>query len=170
MGHRSTWTGKSASQRLRRALALAAAFHAFAILALPVHAESGGGRVVAETEDAEPFELGTDDADLLDEDVDEADLFDEVAGDGETLDDEVDDSELFDNEPSAQSKASMGVKAFDLIVVRPLSLTRIVFGFVSFMPAAVFAGPSVGEAWQLFVMDAVEKTFVEPLGDVSQRY
>ena len=67
--------------------------------------------------------------------------------------------------------------AFDLVVVRPLGLGRIVFGVVCFIPAAIFAGQSsvgedlaVGEVWQTFVGDQIEATFMTPLGEFEEEY
>ncbi len=60
--------------------------------------------------------------------------------------------------------------AFDLIIVRPLSLGELVFGFACFVPAALFAGPSVAEPWKLFVVEPFEATFTRPLGDFEEDY
>ncbi len=60
--------------------------------------------------------------------------------------------------------------AFDLIIVRPLSLGELVFGFVCFVPAALFAGPSVAEPWELFVAEPFEATFTRPLGEFDEEY
>ncbi len=74
-------------------------------------------------------------------------------------------------------------KAFDLTVTRPLGMGRIVFGIVCFIPAAIFAEPpplpggdskrwrsSVGEAWETFVGDQIEATFMTPLGEFEEEY
>ena len=74
-------------------------------------------------------------------------------------------------------------KAFDLTVTRPLGLGRIVFGVVCFIPAGIFAElpplpggdskrwrSSVGEAWQTFVGDQIEATFMTPLGEFEEEY
>ena len=74
--------------------------------------------------------------------------------------------------------AKRGSQAFDLIVVRPLGVGRILFGVVAFIPAAIFAQTpssdrlqeSVGEMWQLFVYDQVEATFMTPLGEFEEEY
>ena len=60
--------------------------------------------------------------------------------------------------------------AFDLIIVRPLSLGELVFGFVCFVPAALFAGPSIAEPWELFVTDPFKATFTRPLGEFEEEY
>ncbi len=60
--------------------------------------------------------------------------------------------------------------AFDLIIVRPLRLGELVFGFVCFVPAALFAGPSVAEPWKLFVVEPFEATFTRPLGEFEEEY
>ena len=74
-------------------------------------------------------------------------------------------------------------KAFDLTVTRPLGLGRIVFGVVCFIPAGILAElppllggdskrwrSSVGEAWQTFVGDQIEATFMTPLGEFEEEY
>ena len=61
-------------------------------------------------------------------------------------------------------------KAFDLIIVRPLSLGVLVFGFVCFLPAALFAAPSFADPWDLFVMEPYEATFKRPLGEFEEEY
>ena len=60
--------------------------------------------------------------------------------------------------------------AFDLIIVRPLRLGQLAFGFVCLPPAALFAGPSVAEPWQLFVVEPFEATFTRPLGEFDDEY
>ncbi len=60
--------------------------------------------------------------------------------------------------------------AFDLIILRPLRLGELVFGFVCFVPAALFAGPSVADPWDLFVVEPFEATFTRPLGDFEAEY
>jgi len=60
--------------------------------------------------------------------------------------------------------------AFDLIIVRPLSLGELVFGFICFVPAAIVAGPSVADPWDTFVAEPFEATFVRPLGEFEEEY
>ena len=60
--------------------------------------------------------------------------------------------------------------AFDLIIVRPLSLGVLVFGFVCFVPAALYAGPSIANPWEMFVLDPYEATFTRPLGEFEEEY
>jgi len=60
--------------------------------------------------------------------------------------------------------------AFDLIIVRPLSLGVLVFGFVCFVPAALFAGPSIADPWEMFVLEPYEATFTRPLGEFEEEY
>ncbi len=60
--------------------------------------------------------------------------------------------------------------AFDLIIVRPLSLGVLVFGFVCFLPAALFSGPSVADPWDMFVVEPFEATFIRPLGEFEEEY
>jgi hypothetical protein len=98
---------------------------------------------------------------------------------------ESDDSGDDESERNASENGSgnLGDKAFDLIVMRPLGVGRIPFGFACFLPAAIFAElpPAMGgdskrwraavdDAWQLFVMDAVESTFMTPLGEFEEEY
>ena len=74
-------------------------------------------------------------------------------------------------------------RAFDLLVVRPLSVGRVLFGVVCFVPAALFAGrpPPIGgdpkvwrnevdAVWTLFVRDPFEATFMTPLGQFEEDY
>ena len=60
--------------------------------------------------------------------------------------------------------------AFDLIILRPLGLGELIFGFVCFAPAALFAGRSVADPWDHFVMEPYEATFVRPLGEFEEEY
>jgi hypothetical protein len=60
--------------------------------------------------------------------------------------------------------------AFDLIILRPLRLGQLVFGFVCFVPAALFAGETVADPWDLFVVEPFEATFTRPLGDIEEEY
>ena len=60
--------------------------------------------------------------------------------------------------------------AFDLIIVRPLSLGELVFGFICCVPAAIVAGPSVADPWDTFVAEPFEATFVRPLGEFEEEY
>lgn len=71
-----------------------------------------------------------------------------------------------------------GGQALDLVLVRPLGVGRIVFGFVCFIPIALFAEvPFVGwrsptseaaEVWDLFVLEPFEETFQTPLGEFGE--
>jgi Mn2+/Fe2+ NRAMP family transporter len=60
--------------------------------------------------------------------------------------------------------------AFDLIIVRPLTLGQLVFGAVCFVPSALFALDSVGEPWEIFVEDPFQATFTRPLGEFEDDY
>jgi hypothetical protein len=60
--------------------------------------------------------------------------------------------------------------ALDLIIVRPLSLGVLVFGFVCFLPAALFAGKAVAEPWDFFVVEPFEMTFTRPLGEFEGEF
>jgi len=66
---------------------------------------------------------------------------------------------------------------FDVLVLRPLNFSRMVIGFGAFIPAAmvaevvpIFGGDAARwkaaelEIWELFVYEAAEATFIEPLG------
>ena len=77
----------------------------------------------------------------------------------------------------------LGDKAFDLIIVRPFGVVRIPVGFFFFFPAVFFAevppalggdserwGAAVDDVFQLFVMDAIESTFMTPLGQFEEEY
>ena len=74
--------------------------------------------------------------------------------------------------------AKRSSQAFDLIVVRPLGVGRILAGVVAFIPAAIFAQTpssdnlqsSVSDVWQYFVYDQVEATFMTPLGEFEEEY
>ncbi len=60
--------------------------------------------------------------------------------------------------------------AFDLIIMRPLRLGELVFGFVCFVPAALFAGPSIADPWETFVTEPYKATFTRPLGEFEEDY
>jgi hypothetical protein len=76
--------------------------------------------------------------------------------------------------------AERSAQAFDLIVVRPLGVGKVVFGFVVFLPAALFAEvPVVGwndddgysaisDVWDAFVVAPFHATFMTPLGDFGE--
>jgi hypothetical protein len=74
--------------------------------------------------------------------------------------------------------AKRSSQAFDLIVVRPLGVGRILAGVLAFIPAAIFAQTpssdnlqsSVSDVWQYFVYDQVEATFMTPLGVFEEEY
>jgi hypothetical protein len=73
--------------------------------------------------------------------------------------------------------ARRGGQTLDLILVRPAGVGKVVFGFVVFLPAALFAEvPVVGwnnddgysavaDAWDVFVADSFQDTFMTPLGE-----
>jgi hypothetical protein len=60
--------------------------------------------------------------------------------------------------------------AFDLIIVRPLGLGELLFGFVCFAPMALFAGQSISDPWDHFVVEPYEATFKRPLGDFDDDF
>jgi hypothetical protein len=73
--------------------------------------------------------------------------------------------------PSTGQRVMAGTSiAFDLLIVRPLGLGELIFGFACFVPAALFAGPSVAEPWDLFVVEPFEATFTRPLGEFDDEY
>ncbi len=59
--------------------------------------------------------------------------------------------------------------AFDVVLLRPLGLLRLVIGAAFFVPAAVVASPggfdSIEEALELFVLVPAEDLLERPLGD-----
>jgi ribose/xylose/arabinose/galactoside ABC-type transport system permease subunit len=61
------------------------------------------------------------------------------------------------------------VKGFDLLILRPLSLTATIVGTALFIPIAVVTAPngldSVEEAMEIFVMTPAKATFQRDLGD-----
>ena len=70
-------------------------------------------------------------------------------------------------------------QVFDLLVVRPLGVGRVVFGFVSFLPVALFAEvpvlgwkddgySAVSDVWEAFVEDPFRETFMTPLGEFEE--
>jgi hypothetical protein len=71
-------------------------------------------------------------------------------------------------------------QAFDLIVLRPLGAGKLVFGFFSFLPVALFAEipvvgwnnddgySAVGDVWNAFVVDPFHDTFTRPLGEYPE--
>ena len=59
---------------------------------------------------------------------------------------------------------------FDLIIVRPLGIGELVFGFLCFLPAALFAGRSVADPWDSFVVEPFEETFTRPLGEFEEEF
>lgn len=81
----------------------------------------------------------------------------------------------------AASVLDVASAAFDLVIVRPLGVGRIAFGAALFLPVALFAEvppglggeterwhSNVNEAWQIFVGDPVEATFMTPLGEFEE--
>ena len=58
-------------------------------------------------------------------------------------------------------------KLFDAAVLRPLGATSTVLGGVFFVATVPFTALSVGvdSAWEHFVMEPVDFTFLRPLGD-----
>lgn len=74
-------------------------------------------------------------------------------------------------DPPAVHPATRGAGiALDLIIVRPLNLGELLFGFVCFVPVALFAAPSTAEPWEMFVADPFEATFKRPLGEFDEEY
>jgi len=71
-------------------------------------------------------------------------------------------------------------KVFDLIIVRPLGVGKLAFGFVCFLPAGLFASTptdlyqngwassDASSAWDLFVATPFQETFQTPLGEIEQ--
>jgi len=69
---------------------------------------------------------------------------------------------------------------FDLLIVRPLGVGALAFGFVCFVPASLFASTPVdlyksgwsssdtASAWDLFVATPFRQTFQTPLGEIDQ--
>jgi len=73
--------------------------------------------------------------------------------------------------PTAATSAGPGVDSiiFDCIILRPLGFAHTLLGLGFFVPAAVLASPSGGEAiqvaWEHFVQIPAENTFTRPIGD-----
>ncbi|MEE8166125.1 MAG: hypothetical protein V3T64_11190 [Myxococcota bacterium] len=74
----------------------------------------------------------------------------------------------------AHADAEMGPRSpasvvFDVVLLRPLGLLRLVIGAAFFVPAAVVASPggfdSIEEALELFVLVPAEDLLERPLGD-----
>lgn len=70
-------------------------------------------------------------------------------------------------------------QVFDLLVLRPLGVGRVVVGFVSFLPVALLAEvPVVGwkddgysavaDVWEVFVGGPFRATFMTPLGELDE--
>ena len=59
--------------------------------------------------------------------------------------------------------AAIPGQAFDLLVLRPLGVGKLVFGFVAFLPAAIVGQSDMGEVWDVFVVSPFEATFRTPL-------
>lgn len=79
--------------------------------------------------------------------------------------------------------AARGSEAFDLLIVRPLGVGRVLVGVVCFIPAAIVAEVppglggdpetwrgTVGEVWDFFVKEPVVATFMTPLGEFGEEY
>jgi len=60
--------------------------------------------------------------------------------------------------------------AFDLLILRPMGLGELIFGFICFAPAALFAGQSITDPWAHFVVEPFESTFTRPLGEFEEEY
>ena len=64
---------------------------------------------------------------------------------------------------------SPGSVVFDVVLLRPLGLLRLVIGAAFFVPAAVVASPggfeNIEEALELFVLAPAEDVLERPLGD-----
>jgi hypothetical protein len=71
-------------------------------------------------------------------------------------------------------------KTLDLLIVRPLGVGWLAFGFVCFVPAGLFASTPVdlyrngwsssdaASAWDLFVVTPFHQTFQTPLGEIEE--
>jgi len=78
--------------------------------------------------------------------------------------------------------ARRGGQALDLVIVRPLGIGKIVFGFVAFIPVAAFAEVpvtgwneddgynAVADVWDVFVVESFQATFMTPLGQIDDTY
>ena len=132
------------------------------------------GPALAEAE-APPVE-----AEPVEQEVVEEDLFEEepiVEDEEEPFFEEED--ELLDEEPLAEAEkgqgdaASFGRKTYDVLVLRPLQVTALIFGTALFIPAAIITSPAaiepggevlIEEAWDYFVLVSYEDAFERPLG------
>jgi hypothetical protein len=70
-------------------------------------------------------------------------------------------------QPEPIQWGELGPKVFDAVVLRPLGAVSTVLGGVFFVATAPLAAGSVGvnSAWEHFVMEPVDFTFLRPLGD-----
>jgi len=77
----------------------------------------------------------------------------------------------------AQAASNAGPATFDAVILRPLNFLQTVVGSVLFIPVALFTSiapvcsghvdegkTQIGEAWDIFVYEPAERTFLMPLG------
>ncbi len=167
---RSTRTRAGARAGPERVRVIALVLSAALVLAVPAYSQDGT---------SEPFDEEVGSTDIFGDD-DDGDIFNEEPEDTQGLPGETAETAA---SVSEDGYTDLGGKAFDLIVVRPLGVTRILMGVVCFIPAAIFAelppflgGDSeryrrnVGDVWRFFVMETVEATFTVPLGEFTDVY
>jgi hypothetical protein len=106
--------------------------------------------------------------------ADDAPITDEVE-----VSDEAEAPEPAADEPAAEETeaaeaetesawSSVGIKVFDVAVVRPLGAVATVTGLAFFAISAPLVAPSgnIPVAWEVFFLGPYEYTFVRPLGDL----
>ena len=61
----------------------------------------------------------------------------------------------------------VGLKALDVVIVRPVGMLSTIGGFVFFAATAPFVAPTgrIVTSWDIFVYDSYDYTFARPLGE-----
>ena len=122
------------------------------------------GPALAEAE-APPVEAEPVEQEVVEEDLFEEDPF---AEDEEEPFYEEDDEPLAEADKGRGDAASVGRKTYDVLVLRPLQVTGLIFGTALFIPAAIITSPGgrdpIEEAWDYFVVVSYEDAFERSLG------
>jgi len=65
--------------------------------------------------------------------------------------------------------ARVGVRSYDVLILRPLHIAATVVGFGFFVPAALLSAPggkdNIVQAWEMLVQTPGEAAFKRPLGE-----